>query len=267
MKDLILKAYHGGLGDNLQFSTLPELYSKQGYNVYISANAPFRNEEILPFVWLTNPYIKGIKNSSNWDIGDTPAIKLLNKTNNGISNWEVAHGFLATNKYPKIYQSPYKINHISKYDNDKRKEDLTYSAEIAHHEYGIIDASNISIPYNPAELISRVENLVNDIKIPFYTVDLYRAVIPNNSRARNTTLFQNPKIGKMPIYSLMHYWDILGNASYFISCLSGSSHLSSAVKEYNPELKSFCIVPKKAYDVEKTRGTFLFDNIEHILID
>ena len=29
MSDVLIKAYHGGLGDCLQFSTLPEQFSKQ----------------------------------------------------------------------------------------------------------------------------------------------------------------------------------------------------------------------------------------------
>ena len=29
MSDVLIKAYHGGLGDCLQFSTLPEIISKQ----------------------------------------------------------------------------------------------------------------------------------------------------------------------------------------------------------------------------------------------
>ena len=47
MSDVYLKAWHGGLGDALQFSTLPEEFEKQqGRKTYIVADAPFRNEGI-----------------------------------------------------------------------------------------------------------------------------------------------------------------------------------------------------------------------------
>ena len=47
MDDVILSAWHGGLGDSLQFSTLPEeFYKQQGRDTYILENAPFRNPEI-----------------------------------------------------------------------------------------------------------------------------------------------------------------------------------------------------------------------------
>ena len=36
MNDVFLKAYHGGLGDALQFSTLPEeFYKQEGRKTYI----------------------------------------------------------------------------------------------------------------------------------------------------------------------------------------------------------------------------------------
>ena len=36
----------GGLGDNLQFSTLPGLYHKKGIDFYISSQNVQRNDEI-----------------------------------------------------------------------------------------------------------------------------------------------------------------------------------------------------------------------------
>jgi hypothetical protein len=35
MSKIIISQPWGGLGDNLHFSTLPELFSKKGYEVYI----------------------------------------------------------------------------------------------------------------------------------------------------------------------------------------------------------------------------------------
>ena len=52
MSDVYLKAWHGGLGDALQFSTLPVEFSKQqDRKTYIVADAPFRNEGIYDLVW------------------------------------------------------------------------------------------------------------------------------------------------------------------------------------------------------------------------
>ena len=47
MSDVLIKAYHGGLGDCLQFSTLPEQFSKQqGRDTYVLDESNFRNKEI-----------------------------------------------------------------------------------------------------------------------------------------------------------------------------------------------------------------------------
>ena len=45
MSDVLIKAYHGGLGDCLQFSTLPEQFSKQqGRDTYVLDESNFRNK-------------------------------------------------------------------------------------------------------------------------------------------------------------------------------------------------------------------------------
>jgi len=58
-KKIIISQPWGGLGDNLHYSTLPELFSNKGYDVYISNNNKVRNSEIFDLVWKMNPYIKG----------------------------------------------------------------------------------------------------------------------------------------------------------------------------------------------------------------
>ena len=66
MSDVFLKAFHGGLGDSLQFSTLPEEFAKQkGRKTYIVPDAPFRNQEIYDLVWGKNPYVLG-KKEGEW---------------------------------------------------------------------------------------------------------------------------------------------------------------------------------------------------------
>ena len=46
MSDVLLGSYFGGLGDNLQFSTLPEEFSKQkGRDTYIVSETTFRNKK------------------------------------------------------------------------------------------------------------------------------------------------------------------------------------------------------------------------------
>ena len=67
---VLIKSYHGGLGDALQFSTLPEeFYKQQGRETYLLDGASFRNKEIYDLVWGCNPYIKGVMDGE-WNAGD-----------------------------------------------------------------------------------------------------------------------------------------------------------------------------------------------------
>ena len=103
MSDVLIAAYHGGLGDSLQFSTLPEEFSiQQGRDTFVWDRAFFRNPEIAQLVWGQNPYIKGVK-GGKWNAGDIPEIKFENVAGNSIGSWEQLHGLEPRNKYPKIY--------------------------------------------------------------------------------------------------------------------------------------------------------------------
>ena len=112
MSDVFLKAWHGGLGDALQFSTLPEeFYKQQGRKTYIVEDAPFRNPEIYDLVWDKNPYVHG-KKAGVWNAGDLAEIPYQQLcmdgkgTGNMISNWELFHGLKPVNTHPKIYYEP-----------------------------------------------------------------------------------------------------------------------------------------------------------------
>ena len=132
MIESFISAFHGGLGDSLQFSTLPEeLYKQKGIVTYIWDKAFFRNPEICDLVWGKNPYIKG-KKSGQWNIGDIPEIKFDNVAGNCILNWEILHGLNPVNKYPKIYYQP-------------NKTDLS--------DFILVDISTISMEYDHSKLI------------------------------------------------------------------------------------------------------------------
>ena len=111
MSDVLLGSYFGGLGDNLQFSSLPEEFSKQqGRDTYIVSETTFRNKEIYDLVWGCNPYVKGVKEGKR-TAGDIPEINFVNPNGyySSITNWEYLHGLKPTNNLPKIYYKPKKI--------------------------------------------------------------------------------------------------------------------------------------------------------------
>jgi len=152
MSDVLIKAYHGGLGDCLQFSTLPEQFSKQqGRDTYVIDESNFRNKEIYDLVWGCNPYIKGVK-SGHWNAGDIPEIRFTNE--NGyqscIKNWEELHGLKPTNEYPKIYYEPKKVEGYE----DCILVDLS-SISLRHDG----DKSSFPPAYDPKEVIAEYEKI------------------------------------------------------------------------------------------------------------
>ena len=55
-KELVLHQPWGGLGDNLQFSTLPRRLHKLNCEFNISNKNAYRNDEIKKIVWDINPF-------------------------------------------------------------------------------------------------------------------------------------------------------------------------------------------------------------------
>lgn len=240
MTDIFLKAYHGGLGDSLQFSTLPEQFSKQqGKKTYILEDAPFRNPEIYELVWGKNPYVEG-RALGTWNAGDTPEIEYSNLTGNTILNWEKLHGLKPVNTHPKIYYEP---------ENHKDMKDVF-----------IVDFSCISIDYDKWQL----KNIFEKIKNEYPDRKFLSVYFKNKVSDGKHNVYDIGFDGYIEIESIFRYCDLISSAYGFLSLSSGASHLSSAIKEYSPNLKSICIMPEKWYNIHRDRGLFLFDNIEYL---
>ena len=249
-KEIYIGAYHGGLGDNLQLSTLPELFFKKGLEVHVPAGFYFRNSEIYDLVWGCNPYVSGIKEGV-WNAGDTPEIghRILHPS--CISNWEMLHGFEPKNLYPKIYYIPKK--------------------NIEMNDVFLMDMSSISTSYNKLH----VEKVLEGLKLQhpnkrFFNVEFVQNLNPRsfNSPAHNGVFNKISQKNKniIKVLTIFEYCDIMSSVGGIVTLHSGASHLSSAMKEYNPSLISKCIIQKDQYYMHKNRSVFIFDNIEYILI-
>jgi len=247
MEDIILSAWHGGLGDNLQFSTLPELYVKKGHNVYIEGSAYFRNKEIYDFVWGNNPYIEG-KRLGERNAGDIPRIKYKNVTGSHIRNWEIAHGFKGENDYPKVYIHP---SFIPGYEN-----------------IILIDVTVISTLYDSDVLrdtILRLKDLYKNKE--FCRVRFKKDLNPDkgSSMAFDGKVFDFEVYSDTDLYinNIFEYYEIMNNCAGLISLHTGASHLSSEIKNNRKdEFLSICLIPQWTID----RDIFFFPNIEYIKV-
>ena len=239
MDDVILSAFHGGLGDNLQFSTLPEEFHKQqGRDTYIWSQASFRNSEIYDLVWGCNPYVKGIKDGM-WTAGDTPEIGHKTIISDCIMNWEALHGLEPTNRYPKIYYEPKKIDG---FDNTL-----------------LVDLSSISITYDSKqilELYDTIKKLHKDMM--FFGVEF-------TNKIKDATIIEPDVDNTILIEDILTYVDLMYSSFGVVSLHSGQNHLASAIKnQYNNDLKVYCLMDDVEYVRQKKKGIFVFDNVTYL---
>jgi len=238
MDDVILAAFHGGLGDNLQFSTLPEeFYKQQGRDTYISSQASFRNQEIYDLVWGCNPFIKGIKDG-DWSAGDTPDRHRVIESD-CISNWEALHGLKPTNKYPKIYYEPEKI---SSFDN-----------------VILVDLSSISITYDSEKILKLYDAVKKTHEgMVFLSVEF-------TNKIKGATIIEPDVTGVVEIESIFTYVDLMYSSYGVVSLHSGQNHLASAIKnQYNNNLEVYCLMDEYEYQRQKDKSIFVFDNVNYL---
>jgi hypothetical protein len=216
----------GGLGDNLQFSTLPKLYSELGYDVYISVSNVYRNPEIYDIVWKNNPYIKGISDLTP-NAGSCKGCDYISQ--HYIKNIELSHNIThGTEKYPMIYYTPKKIESL--YNTiiyDTTSTSSTYSDDFIKTRF-----TSILEQYNNCE------------KKQIYFKKIQNRIIPE---------LQTDMIEVDDIY---HYCDIIFSCKAFICTFSGSAVLASAIKNNRSTPEIYCFH-------NKTEHIYIFDNIQY----
>jgi hypothetical protein len=243
--EIIIYQPWGGLGDNLQFSTLPELYHSLGYKVYISYDNAHRNPEIYDLVWGKNPYVSGKKleppnagscRSDYWPT-DSENEWFLHRI-------EIAHGFNRSSDYPKIYYCPIIRSNLS----DTVIVDITgFSQVYAIEKY--------------YEFFNKIQNVIqentNKIKIisfknmPTMFLEIY------------TKYFGNYE--SLVINNIYEYCDVLKSCKMFITICSGSHSLAAAVKRDSAFPRIICYFPYGHYTPEAIKGFYHYKNVEYVI--
>lgn len=215
-KSKVIGGLAGGLGDHLALSTLPEMYVKNGYTVYISDTQEFRSDEIYDLVWKLNPFVKG---KSNLPVNVTPVDRPWGPNDgNFIKYREIQCG--VTNgyrKYPVVYYTPKRI------------------AELA--DYLIVDSGSVSANEGNADYAKSFQTIYD--KYPHLERRLLKFKLGYKGHKSFT-----PKNNIVPTYeieNMYHLCDVLFTCKVFVSGVSGSSHLASAIKQDSPtpEIYSF----------------------------
>ncbi len=238
----------GGLGDNLQYSTLPELFSINGYDVYISINNVVRNPEIFDLVWKRNPYIKGFANGTP-NAGECKNIFWPPEEENEymIHRIERSHNLPKTNLYPKIYYTPNYIQELSNHI----LIDLTGSSQVyeisKYKEY--IDYFTPSIINKNKTIKIITFQKINPVKI-FNDVYQYLKQKINN-------------IEYFTIESLIHYCDVIKSCDTIIVVNSGINSLAAAIKQDALTPNILCYNPWAHFSPQKIKGHYNYKNVEY----
>jgi hypothetical protein len=222
MKKILYQPW-GGLGDNLQYSTLPERFAELGYDFYISEKNVYRNPQIYGLVWGKNPYVKGISSEPD-NVGSCVPFVPHYAGKTRIYNWEYCHGLEPKNELPKIYYQPTVI------------ESLT--------EAILVDFSGYTSWEVPDHLDEILKENFGDRKI----------VIPTSEYFHRQ--YQGLKHDeKMECKTIFEYCDMIHSCYYFVCSSSGNAVLASALNKQN----TTAFYPKR-YDVQKD---FFFPNINY----
>jgi hypothetical protein len=221
----------GGLGDNLQVSTIPRrFYEKFGYKgVYISNSVPWRNKEIKELVWDLNPYIAGFTDKKGVNIADAGLIQ-YDGTTHWIANMEKIYQFTAPfSKTPEIYYD------MSSKDNfnvcNKIIVDLT-----ASNENNTMDKTNYR--KNMKKYFDQLQDKITIVRL-------------NNIKTDKTFIDYTDEIISSKNYefidinNIYEYCQIIKNCKKYICSFSGNHCLAAAIR------KDFtCFAPNIYYNMK-----------------
>ena len=231
----------GGLGDNLQFTTLPRLFHEKGVNFHVSIHNTYRNPEIYDFCWKDNPYVKGIARN-NPNVGSVAPDLPHGVTDNIVSAAEIRHGFAGDGRYPEIY---YEAEFLEEY-KDKTIVDLS-----AH----TLLKNNVGEFYDADKLFSLVEEHVPDdaLFVTFKNV--------NSLSLEGGFAFEN---NQLEIESIFQYANIINSAKSYYCLYSGGNSMAAAVKyKCNSKVELNCFL-HGTVEEHKNKGFFIFDNVNYI---
>lgn len=279
-KKIILWQDWGGLGDNIQLSTLPEMFFKKYGEkcVWISTRNAYRFEGIKELVWDANPYIAGYSDEEpNAGIAKGHVYQdVCNK--NHIRGVEKIHGLEPTNDYPKIYYK-FKEEDRAKYA-DKIFIDLT-----ASNQNPQIQNKNIGkrlMQY----LKKEVEPLPNDVFVLYFKEGFTRYPL-------TLTQLKGPRYPNMPenfgpkhpewkvpskrakfeamrrrlyepykVKDIFEYANIIKHCKRFICLFSGGNALASALRQDAKTPEVVCFV-NECY-LTSWNGAYVWPNVQYV---
>lgn len=224
MNGYTLNEVHGGLGDALAFSTLPERFALDlGADTYIHNFYKPRNPEILDFVWGLNPFVRGWSSS----VPTAGSVRKLGTPGSltFIENIEVHHQLEPKNLRPKIYYRPLQIPAFS----GLKLIDLTSIT---------VQAGRFAL--SPTSIAKFLDNRLEQEENQNYVLVTYPS-FPLNSELVSLSKHL-AQLEAVEILGLPQLADAIFSSIGLIGLHSGAVALASAVRGYKPDLDIECLI-------------------------
>mgnify|MGYP001810084150 CR=1 FL=1 len=236
---IVFSQPHGGLGDNLLYSTLPEKFAAIGKKFYVSSQNVVRNQSTFDLVWGRNPYVHGVIDAPV-NAGDRSYAQYASspKILNIISRIEAAHGFDPSGLVPKLYFQPKFIEELA----DKI----------------IIDVNSTSIGFSNENISSYLFQMFE-----WYKLDREKSLqITLESGAYVKNIFRIDGIDPIQLSNLYHYCDVIYSCRAFVTVHSGAHCLAAALR-HDPSRKIVtCLVSRDFYNARMA----IFPGIEYFVV-
>lgn len=230
MKTLKLDVW-GGLGDNLQVSTIPRrFFETYGYKgVYISNSAKWRNEEIKKLVWDKNPYIAGYTEEPGTNIVNAGLVRFDGHTH-WIANME------------KIYQfkGPYSLRPEIYFDYEKSD-----SNDVSEKVVVDITCSNENSSMKDASCRQRMKEVFDKIDKKLTVVRLNNIKNTDSYKDYTDEILINKDIEYINIDSIEQYCNVIKFCKKYVCNLSGNHSLAAAIRE-----EFICFIPTNFYNMK-----------------
>lgn len=237
---VVIYQHNPGLGDNLLYSTLPELFARQGRRVFVSDMNRTRNPEIHELVWGRNPHVSGVSSAP----ATAGMAQMLDRfeTHTHVVNWltrvEVVHGFPPTNDLPRIHHRP--------------APHPTLAGRV------VVDTNSSTIKY-PAEEIDAF------IRLTCRRFHYRRDELVQLRFARGDVAEPNGALPDVPahtITSIFELCDALASAKAFVTVHSGANTLAAAIKGEAPAPLIHCAVDANHYN----QKCYIWRNIDYTIV-
>jgi hypothetical protein len=235
LNEAIIHQPWGGLGDNLSFSTLPEMFAAHGVRTFVSARNVVRNAEIDSLVWRLNPFIGGVSDAEpNAGACRGAILDGIPKSLSFIERIEAAHGLEPANRFPKIYYKP------------KPRPELSDAV--------IVDVGATAFTTPSALIADYLDFVVANYQ--YRRNDLLQVKFTNKVSKNNHPV---SNLASLKVINIFEYCDIIASCRAFVTVHSGAQTLAAAVRgqQARPLIHCFCTT------TQFNSRTYLWDGVEY----